>query len=325
MNQPQMAPQAAPQMEPPKKGVGAWLWIVLVIVVLGAAGYFGWYYFGDKLFGGSTPTPTTNTPTDPTASWKTYSNTKYLFSVKYPSTLTANEENSTTGAEDASELTRITFADQTKAALITVTINDKNAVLAPNTLNSVEAEKTAKIAVIGGKQGKNYNDLAYSVKTESYVYRFFTELTAQKTVLKSMVDTVKFTTASTNSELKDLTYTNDTYKFTMTFPASWEGYKFKEATMAGITMSYYVEVPTTDTAFAKGDSTADAGYYAPFAIGVYTPAQWAVVEAEDGPKPTVLEETSEYVFTGSQANGIPPTDFKSASDIKTILDSLKAN
>ncbi len=74
--------------------------IPLIIVLLGAVGFTGWYVWDaqkDKETGAAvtdnaaitpTPTPTpTTTPTpalDVTAGWSTYTNTQYHFSLKYP-------------------------------------------------------------------------------------------------------------------------------------------------------------------------------------------------------------------------------------------------
>lgn len=134
--------------------------------------------------------------------------------------------------------------------------------------------------------------------------------------------TTPTTTTPTTTTATDLTYTNSTYGFTMTFPATWKGYKFKEATLSGATMTYYVEIPTTD-ASATGDSTADTGYYSPFAISVYTLAEWATVESSEGPKDTLISKNATYAFGWSQANGTPSSDFKGASDIATIIASFK--
>ena len=103
--------QQQPQQMPPQMGgaqpkVRSWIWIVLIVVVLAGAGYFGWYYFmgpGKKTTTTSTPTSTTTTPststttnsTTSTADWKTYTNSKYSFSVKYPTAFTTQEATST--------------------------------------------------------------------------------------------------------------------------------------------------------------------------------------------------------------------------------------
>lgn len=120
----------------------------------------------------------------------------------------------------------------------------------------------------------------------------------------------------------DLTYSSTAYGFTLTFPATWKGYKMKEASFDDSTATYYINVPTTDESMVAG-STADAGYYSPFAISVYTLAQWAAVEAEEGFMATLIAKNDTYAFAWSQANGIQPSDWTKSADIKTIIASFK--
>lgn len=54
--------------------------ILFIILILGTAGYFAYKNGGIKLRDSVSPTPSI----DPTADWKTFSNEKYHFSVKYP-------------------------------------------------------------------------------------------------------------------------------------------------------------------------------------------------------------------------------------------------
>lgn len=143
------------------------------------------------------------------------------------------------------------------------------------------------------------------------------DLVAITPVASSSVTALVAPTSATT----DLIYTNSTYGFTMTFPASWKGYKMKEVTMDGAAKVYYCNFPTTD-ATVMADESADAGYFSPFAIGVYTLSQWADIEAAEGPKPSVLAKNDTYVFTASQANGISPADFVERGDIEGIFDSF---
>ncbi len=130
------------------------------------------------------------------------------------------------------------------------------------------------------------------------------------------------TSSPSKSSSSDLTYTNTKYGFTLTFPATWEGYKMKEANIAGAEITYYINVPTTDKN-ATGDSTADAGFYSPFAISVYTLSQWNDVEASDGPHDTLITKNSQYAFGWSHANGNPPSDFNLDNDTAGIIASFK--
>ncbi len=168
-----------------------------------------------------------------------------------------------------------------------------------------------------------------------YLGWYFWNQSQSKTTTETPVTTTTTPTATTTTPTNNsattkpaattasaLDYTNSTYGFTVTFPTGWEGYKMKEANIAGATMTYYINIPTKDTA-ATGDSTAEAGYYSPFAISVYTLAQWAAVETSEGPKDTLITKNTTYAFGWSQANGIPASDFTKSSDIATIIASFK--
>lgn len=94
MNQSPTLPEPSAELPKPKSKIK--LWIVLIIVVLIAVGYFGWTYLGkSKTETITTPATTTTTPAIApvsTADWKTYTNTNYGFSLKYPSTYNVKEE-----------------------------------------------------------------------------------------------------------------------------------------------------------------------------------------------------------------------------------------
>lgn len=144
--------------------------------------------------------------------------------------------------------------------------------------------------------------------------------TTTKTTTKTTPSTTTTTETATTSG--NLTYTNDKYGFTLTFPSTWTGYKMKEATLTDSVITYYINVPTTDKTAVAG-STSDAGYYSPFAITVYTLAQWTTVENAEGPKDTLITKNTQYAFGWNQANGTPPSDWTKGADIKTIIASFK--
>lgn len=140
---------------------------------------------------------------------------------------------------------------------------------------------------------------------------------------KTATPSTSTSTATSKPTSTDLTYTNSTYGFTLTFPATWKGYKMKEAKLTGEVITYYVEVPTKDANFSAGDSVEDANYYSPFAISVFTLAQWNAVQSEEGPHDTLIVKNNTYAFAWSQANGVPASDFTMSADIKTIIASFK--
>jgi len=333
MNQPQPTP---PYMGQPKPAVNKWLLVIFIIVVLAGAGFFWYYFFGPgKTSGTTTTTPATTTTTDETADWKTYKNDTYGYSIKYPTTIQYKEEEksvifSETSKTNGPSVLTITLDtvqnNQTLDQIIQNKTTDKSF------SNSQKTTLDSKPAYEGIGLGSVSTYDIYSVNG-NYVYNlsFATNnkdtladlKSGLSTTQKNMLKTFKFTSTSTSTTTStDLTYTNSTYGLTMTFPAAWKGYKFKEANLEGATITYYVEVPTTDKS-ATGDSTADAGYYSPFAISVYTLDQWNTVEASEGPKDTLITKNDQYAFGWSQANGVPPSDFTMSKDIQTIIDSFK--
>lgn len=65
--------------------------IILVIVILGVVGYFGYKGFPLKHQLVNIFSPSPSTVSSPTATWKTYINTKYNYSIKYPDNWTFRE------------------------------------------------------------------------------------------------------------------------------------------------------------------------------------------------------------------------------------------
>lgn len=150
-----------------------------------------------------------------------------------------------------------------------------------------------------------------------------TTSTPATTIKTNITPTTSGSTATaTPATLTDLTYNNSKYGFALTFPATWKDYKMKEANIEGVTATYYVNVPSADKS-ATGDSTANAGYFAPFAISVYTLDQWMAAEAVEGSKDNLITKNSTYAFAWNQSNGTMPSDWNKSADIKTIIASFK--
>jgi len=311
------------------RAVRPWLLILFIIVLLAGAGFVWYFYYGPGKAAKTTTTPAT---TDPTASWKTYANKTYGYSIKYPPTETVNStkpEDVTFSAPDNGRWMEEIKVSSTEEILDNI-VSAKKSALEKETPGytvtasdlQIDGKPAAKFSLKSKGEG-GYGNIQIFVVNNSYLYEIDSDSTDKN--FDNMLKTLKFITpTSATSTSTDLTYTNPDYGFTLTFPAAWKGYKFKEASLDGITMTYYVEVPTTD-ANATGDSTADAGYYSPFAIGVYTLAQWDVVAASEGPHDTLITKNDTYAFGWSQANGVPPSDFTKAmqDQIKTIIDSFK--
>ena len=313
----------------PRPAVRPWLWIIFVIVLLAGAGVYWYYYYGP---GKTTQATTTPATTDETANWNTFKSDTFGYTIKYPKDWEYKTESANTTFAPKTTTEDFLLGVYVKTDKLNTIIAQqkeqfsKNNTFSNQTTTKIGGTDATKLSFVNSSD-KTITPVVYLVEKNNYVYVITGEGAAGKynDIVKKMIGTFKFTTPTTaTSTSTDLTYTNTDYGFTLTFPAAWKGYKFKEASLEGITMTYYVEVPTTDKN-ATGDSTADAGYYSPFAIGVYTLAQWAVVEASEGPHDTLITKNDQYAFGWSQANGVPPSDFTQAmrDQIKTIIDSFK--
>lgn len=140
---------------------------------------------------------------------------------------------------------------------------------------------------------------------------------------------VKKTTATTATTASATcpNYTNSTYGFTLTFTSSWTGCKFKTATVAGATATYYVEMPTTstDTAWTTVATDHDAGYASLFALSVYTNAQWTAATAQATEIPTEVGVAGSYTIGYLPAQSYP-TDLQTAglaSQVASIVATFK--
>jgi hypothetical protein len=147
----------------------------------------------------------------------------------------------------------------------------------------------------------------------------------QKTItnLKNEITSLnkdKETTTATDWKV----YKNTQYGFQLTFPESWKGYKFYAQSIDGTTQTWYVELPTTDANYVKAESTHEAGYYSLFAISAYTQDQWAALQGEEGPKPTQIGTSGNYVFAYSPAQAGPSDISSKTADVKTIIATFKA-
>lgn len=106
--------------------------ILILIVVLVVAVGAGAYYWGTQKSGGIMPSSQTSAPSastiptpDETANWKTYTNTKYKFSIKAPSELEVEQEENGFYITNASRAQK-EIADQYIPGRITVDVYDSS-------------------------------------------------------------------------------------------------------------------------------------------------------------------------------------------------------
>jgi len=89
---------------------------------------------------------------------------------------------------------------------------------------------------------------------------------------------------------QNLTYTNDKYNFTLTFPSSWVGYK---AGFRQVNWGTIGSADSYDFGFDAQDSI--------FNIGVISHAQWSAIQTQGGPIPTFVGSNANYVFVYSMS------------------------
>lgn len=162
-------------------------------------------------------------------------------------------------------------------------------------------------------------------------------LTAQVTTLQKQA--AASTTTSTNTTTKTpapvatetwKTYTNTDYKFSLTFGDIWKGYEVKKLIPAdkSALAYYYFNMPTTDTDYAKSTDSTSAGFASIFAFSVYTPAQWAALQAEGGPLTAIQisgNTNASYIFAYQHGQAYPQSLSANATNITTVIASFKNN
>jgi hypothetical protein len=94
-----------------------------------------------------------------------------------------------------------------------------------------------------------------------------------------------------------VTYTNSTYGFSIRLP--WSDYTTDTHTYPGITEDVRFWVPTADSGWPEHPR------YNIFVVTVCTKAEWNIIKASDGPKPSYLGENANWVFAFSQSQATP--------------------
>jgi hypothetical protein len=175
------------------------------------------------------------------------------------------------------------------------------------------ATGTQQIVYVNAAEGLNLRTAADPASVVLKVIPFGTKLTVLDTQgdwYKVEYDSAAGWCAKLYTTTEDpLVYKNTDYSFELTFPATWNTYTVvKRSTVdAGATAYYDVSLSTTDT------TTYPSGVVSMFVIAVYTPSQWTAINTGSASKPTLIKETSDYVFAYSLGQAAP-TDLASMSD-----------
>jgi len=154
-------------MSAPKPAVSKWLWIVLIIVILGAGGFFGWYFLmgpGKKVATTSTPTTTTSTTSPSTSTttnsnttdWKTYTSSTLGFSFKYPTTYATKESTGNLTGDVAGNEVLVgqtaNLTDQKSAHILIYPTASTYTLSEPDGMDPVSTSDTT----VGGVKAKKY-------------------------------------------------------------------------------------------------------------------------------------------------------------------------
>lgn len=117
-----------------------------------------------------------------------------------------------------------------------------------------------------------------------------------KTILETVISRVP--KISQNTDLQ--TYRNTQYGFQLTIPSSWGQYKVEEKNDVALSEvnHIYFKIPTTAT----------NSYFDIIALSVYPISEWKKIEADEGPKPTQIGQSDQFVFAYDKGQDILPPD-----------------
>ena len=117
---------------------------------------------------------------------------------------------------------------------------------------------------------------------------------------------------SDNESVDGITYHNDIYKFSLTFPETWKGFIVKNRTIDWDTLGTSNSI---DIGFLAQDSL--------FNISMHTKDQWQKILSQEGPKPNYLGENSLYVFAYERAQyAADDAMIERMKEIPTIISTL---
>ncbi|MEI6039801.1 MAG: PsbP-related protein [Candidatus Berkelbacteria bacterium] len=320
------------EQKPNKLHLPVWLLIVSLILVL-IGGFYVYRRINEPVyFEPISPAPTDikfNDEWATSSNLKTYENDKYGFSFEYPSDWDIREDsiNKKIIILDSAHkviqhaggelgLTIMSGNDIYSSFDDMVSKNEKN----ENT-KVVDRALNGKISAKFLKTIEGRSEYLIQSPNKEHFFSVYDNPSNSVDILdfNQILSTFKFIdSVTTTSKI----YTNSKYGFSLTFPKSWEKYKIKEANIEGATATYYVNVPTKFPSSTDGNSTDLKDYYSPFALSVYTLAQWKDVVKSDGPQDSLITKNDKYVFTWTHAQWAPE-DFKLDSDIAGIIASFK--
>ncbi|AKM82044.1 MAG: hypothetical protein UT28_C0001G0233 [Berkelbacteria bacterium GW2011_GWE1_39_12] len=336
--------------------VSRWLWIILAIIVVLAAGFFSWYYLsgpGKKVTAttaSATATVETAAPDQLLAGYSKYSNDTYGFNFQYPETWTSTKSETNTESSQgkiAKDLVfKVRYYDPNAVKKegpnppddVYMRVYKKNSDFTnlnawlvstfklPNT--ELEDYQVGSEISLGGLKGYYSSigccagvDRNYVVEKGNYIYSLgsshFDSSITDKDMPATFQKIAPTVKITTASAAADWkTYNNSTYGFQLTFTDSWKNYAIEE--------------------MATGSSGGSAGYIIAvpstnnkdvMSIIIYTPDAYAKAVAAADPAPgKVIGQTPKYVYTYIPSNGLngePDSTFYSTY-IPNLVKTFKA-
>lgn len=116
-------------------------------------------------------------------------------------------------------------------------------------------------------------------------------------------------------ENENLTYKNDTYRFSIELPESWKDYTVTEEKINDNTVpTFYFNLE------------GPQGPESLMAVAVYTKTQWAEITEEENPIEynTKVGKNDKYVFTASGSQDNSQELYSAREDVESILKTFKA-
>lgn len=231
MNQPTNPMGQVAPMTPKEPLISPWLLILFIVVLLAGGGYLGWYYYSQSKAKTATPTTTVTTPTvttpttatplttpttaTSTADWTAIANTKYGYSIKYPTgwyvygyktgdeTITATLHIALENAQSDSHYIKVSTGNDTAMeAIITAAASKTGYQTSAMTLDGQTATQYTWTEVLSGKN-VSVNKLVKAVKGDYTYYLFGITTDYNKTAtidqgnFDQILSTFQFTTITT--------------------------------------------------------------------------------------------------------------------------------
>lgn len=268
--------------------------IAVIVVLLGAVGYFMFVKKTTPIAQQPTPATTqtktpapTPNPKDETASWKTYSNNVYRFGLKYPNTWSFQNN---TSSVDKQEILSVGFFGEKQSASIQVYTAKPNG----KVLLASDASKKEPITIGGTNtmayifpNGYECYGVAPTANECFWLFTYFQKGTKWFSIDvrgKAPVDpylilsTFKFTAAVSQVPVLK-TYTDTDYGFSLVLPESWKGYTIEKSTWHGSSID-----PDNPDMTTQGPEVAiknpKGKEWQPIPIMIFTPDQWKLIEEE---------------------------------------------